>query len=65
MNVLKTILTLIPFVWTIVLLPFCNRVEPIIMGLPFLAFWLSSGIYVAFVCLFVIYHIDERKLNLK
>ncbi|MDF2572212.1 MAG: hypothetical protein K0R55_3816 [Sporomusa sp.] len=59
MNTLKIILTLIPFIWIVGMIPFVNRVHPIIMGLPFLAFWLVAGIFVTFTCLRFIYKIDS------
>lgn len=61
MNGLKIILTLIPFIWIVGMIPFVNKVHPIVMGLPFLAFWLLAGIFVAFACLQIIYKIDSRK----
>lgn len=60
MNPVKVILTLIPFVWTIGMIPFVNRVKPIVMGLPFLAFWLVAGIFVAFVCIKFLYAMDSK-----
>lgn len=60
MSTLKLILTLIPFIWTIGMVPFANKVHPIILGLPFLAFWFVAGIFLAFVCLYIIYYIDSR-----
>jgi hypothetical protein len=61
MNTLKLILTLIPFIWIVGMIPFVNKVHPIIMGLPFLAFWLVAGIFVTSACLQIIYKIDSRK----
>jgi len=63
MNILKIILTLIPFIWIIGMIPFVNKVHPIIMGLPFLAFWLTSGILVSFLCLLLIYKLDSRNYD--
>ncbi|MEO1785186.1 DUF3311 domain-containing protein [Thermodesulfobium sp. 4217-1] len=63
MKALKFVLTLIPFVWTIAMIPFVNTVKPIVLGLPFLAFWLVAGIFVAFVCLSIIYKIDTNNSN--
>jgi len=63
MNILKIILTLIPFIWIIGIIPFVNKVHPIIMGLPFLAFWLTSGILVSFLCLLLIYKLDSRNYD--
>jgi len=57
---IKVILTLIPFIWTIGMIPFVNRVHPIVMGLPFLAFWLVAGVIVAFVCIKALYMIDAK-----
>jgi uncharacterized membrane protein len=56
----KIILTLIPFIWTIGMIPFVNRVKPMVMGLPFLAFWLVAGIIVAFLCIKALYAIDSK-----
>ncbi len=60
MNPVKVILTLIPFIWTVGMIPFVNRVKPIVCGLPFLAFWLIAGIFVAFICIKCLYHIDSK-----
>jgi len=61
MNPVKVLLTLIPFIWTIGMIPFVNRVKPLVFGLPFLAFWLVAGIFVAFLCLSVVYRMDSKK----
>lgn len=63
MNALKIILTLIPFIWIVGMIPFVNRVHPLVMGLPFLAFWLVAGIFVTFACLQIVYKIDSRSNN--
>ncbi len=63
MSPVKLLLMVIPFFWTIGLLPFANSVHPLILGLPFLAFWLSSGIYVTFVCLLILYRMDRQKIR--
>lgn len=60
MNPVKVLLTLIPFIWTIGMIPFVNRVKPLVLGLPFLAFWLVAGIFVAFFCLKVLYRMDSK-----
>jgi hypothetical protein len=59
-NPVKVILTLIPFCWTILMIPFVNRVKPLVLGLPFLAFWLVASIAVAFICLSIMYKIDSK-----
>lgn len=60
MNPVKVVLSLIPFIWTIGLLPLANRVKPFVLGLPFLAFWLVAGIIVAFLCIKALYAIDSK-----
>jgi len=60
MSPLRIALTLIPFIWTIGMIPFVNRVKPIVFGLPFLAFWLVAGVFVAFFCIFALYRIDSK-----
>jgi hypothetical protein len=42
------------------MMPFVNRVRPILMGLPLLAFWLVLGIPVTFICLSILYKIDSK-----
>lgn len=61
MNYTRVILTVAPFIFSIAFIPMANRVKPIVMGLPFLAFWLTLGIYVSFVCILLLYNYDERK----
>lgn len=60
MSPVKILLTLIPFIWTIGMIPFVNHVKPIVFGLPFLAFWLIAGIFVAFICIGALYRIDSN-----
>ena len=60
MKPVRILLTVLPFIWTIGLIPFANRVEPKILGLPFLAFWMSLGIYVTFACIFLLNRIDDH-----
>jgi uncharacterized membrane protein len=61
MNAIKVVLTLIPFVWIIGMVPVVNRVRPLVLGLPFLAFWLVAGIPVTFVCIWALYTIDSKR----
>jgi hypothetical protein len=41
-----------------------NRVKPFVLGLPFLAFWLSFSIYVTFICILLLHKYDTRRRNL-
>ena len=60
MKATRVLLTLIPFIWAIGMIPFVNRVKPLVLGLPFLAFWLVAGIFVAFLCIWALYRIDSK-----
>jgi hypothetical protein len=60
MKLAKVVLTLFPFVWIVGMIPVVNRVQPIILGLPFMAFWLVAGIPVTFVCIWGLYNIDSK-----
>lgn len=60
MNPVRVLLTVIPFIWAIGMIPFANRVKPLVLGLPFLAFWLVAGIFIAFVCLSALYRYDSK-----
>jgi hypothetical protein len=57
----KVVLTLIPFLWIVGMIPFVNRVKPLVLGLPFLAFWLVCGIPVTFFCIWRLYSIDSKR----
>ncbi len=61
MKVLKVVLTLIPFVWAIGMVPFVNRVKPLVLGLPFLAFWMVAVIYISCLCIAGLYYIDKHQ----
>ncbi|EPD51535.1 hypothetical protein HMPREF1210_02133 [Paenisporosarcina sp. HGH0030] len=55
------ILTILPFVLMLGAIPFVNRIEPIIFGLPFLHFWLFLGMILTPLCTYVIYHTEVRR----
>jgi hypothetical protein len=48
-------LALLPFLGILVGTPFCNRVTPLILGLPFLFAWLLLWIVLTSVIMLVIY----------
>jgi hypothetical protein len=56
------ILGAIPFITMVFALPLVNRIEPIILGLPFLLFWLLAWVMMTPLILFVAY-ILEKKYN--
>ncbi len=56
------ILGAIPFITMVFALPLVNRIEPIILGLPFLLFWLLAWVVMTPLILFGAY-LAEKKYN--
>ncbi len=56
------ILGAIPFITMVFALPLVNRIEPIILGLPFLLFWLLAWVVMTPFILFCAY-LAEKKYN--
>ena len=54
------ILGAIPFVTMVFALPLVNRIEPIILGLPFLLFWLLAWVVLTPVVLAVAYKLEKK-----
>lgn len=52
----------IPFLTLVFALPLVNRVKPIIMGLPFLLFWMLFWVAMTPLILFLAYKV-EKKFN--
>ncbi len=59
---LALILGAIPFITLVFALPLVNRIEPVILGLPFLLFWIISWVVLTPLILFAAYLL-ERKFN--
>ena len=51
-------LALLPYIAYILLSGVANRVEPYVLGFPFLLFWLTFWAVAATVIMFTIYHLD-------
>jgi hypothetical protein len=56
------ILGAVPFITLVFALPFVNRVHPVILGLPFLLFWILLWVLLTPAILFAAY-IIEKKFN--
>lgn len=57
---LALILGAIPFITLVFALPLVNRVEPIILGLPFLLFWILSWVLLTPLILFIAYLLEQK-----
>ena len=52
----------IPFLTLVLALPFVNRIEPVVLGLPFLLFWILVWVVLTPLLLLIAYLL-ERKYN--
>ena len=55
------ILVILPFILMLGSLPFVNRIDPIILGLPFFHFWLFLGMIITPICSYVIYRLQKSE----
>ncbi|WP_163101083.1 DUF3311 domain-containing protein [Peribacillus alkalitolerans] len=60
-KIVSVMLVAIPFILMLVAIPFVNRIEPIILGLPFLHFWLFLGMIITPLCTYGIYRIQKSE----
>lgn len=52
------LLLIIPFIGMGALLPLANRIEPYVLGLPFLLFWITTWMILSSVILLIVYKLD-------
>ena len=52
------LLLIIPFIGMGALLPWANRIEPYVLGLPFLLFWIVLWMALSSVILYIVYKLD-------
>ncbi len=57
---LALILGAIPFVTLVFALPLVNRIEPVILGLPFLLFWICTWVILTPLILFAAYLLEKK-----
>jgi len=57
------ILETIPFITLVFALPLVNRIKPMILGLPFMLFWILTWVILTPLILFVAYTL-EKKFNI-
>ena len=50
----------IPFLTLVFALPFVNRVEPFVLGLPFVLFWILLWVALTPVSLFLAYKVEKK-----
>lgn len=60
-KILLIVLISLPILSQLAVLPFVNRIDPIILGLPFFHFWLFLWIVLTPLCTFGIYQLQKSK----
>jgi Protein of unknown function (DUF3311) len=59
---LALLVAMIPFITLVFALPFVNRIEPVILGFPFVLFWIVAWVILTPPILFAAYRL-EKKFN--
>ncbi len=55
------VLGAIPVLALVFALPFVNRIEPLVLGLPFVLFWILAWILLTPLILFAAYKLETRR----
>ena len=50
----------IPYLTTVFALPLVNRIKPVILGMPFLLFWLLCWVALTPLILFIAYKVEKK-----
>jgi hypothetical protein len=53
-------LGILPFIMLVLAIPFVNTVEPVVLGLPFLLFWIVLWVLLTPICLFLVYRFEPK-----
>jgi hypothetical protein len=59
------VLGIVPFLALVFALPFVNRIEPVILGLPFILFWILFWVAVTPLILGAAYRIERKSESQK
>ncbi len=59
-RLLPLLIGAVPFVMLVFALPLVNRVEPIVLGLPFILFWIMLWIILTPALLFLAFRIEKQ-----
>ena len=52
------LLAVLPFIGILVGTPFVNRVEPYVLGMPFILFWLVMWVVLSSIIMAIVYAVD-------
>lgn len=54
------LLAIVPFIMLIAVIPYVNREEPYIFGLPFLLFWIALWVVLSSLIMLLIYWLEYK-----
>ena len=54
------VLSLIPFIGMLGMLPFVNKIEPYVLGMPFVLFWIVMWVVLTSVIMAIIFKLDPN-----
>ncbi|RFU49609.1 DUF3311 domain-containing protein [Paraburkholderia sp. DHOC27] len=57
---LLRLLGLLPFIGILLGVPFANRVEPLVLGMPFVLAWIVLWVVLTSVVMGIVYRLDPR-----
>ena len=57
---LALILGAVPFITLVFALPLVNRIHPVILGLPFLLFWILAWVMLTPLVLYAAYRVEKK-----
>jgi hypothetical protein len=58
---LRVVLAVTPAIMLSLAIPFVNRVEPHVFGLPFLLFWITAWVMLTPLFLYTIFRLEGRR----
>jgi hypothetical protein len=60
---LLRVLAALPFIGILLGVPFVNRVEPLVLGMPFVLAWIVMWVVLSSILMAVIYRLDPANRN--
>ncbi len=58
---LLRVLAALPFVGILLGVPFVNRVEPLVLGMPFVLAWIVMWVVLSSIIMAIVYRLDPSK----